>query len=67
MAKTEWGLKRTCQHCGARFYEPGASAAIAELEREGFPAERARCEVRVPVFRLPEPALDASPPASTPQ
>jgi uncharacterized protein (TIGR02300 family) len=26
LAKTEWGLKRTCQHCGARFYDMGSEA-----------------------------------------
>ena len=26
MAKPEWGLKRTCQHCGARFYDMGSEA-----------------------------------------
>ena len=26
MAKPEWGLKRTCQHCGARFYDMGRDA-----------------------------------------
>jgi uncharacterized protein (TIGR02300 family) len=24
LAKPEWGLKRTCQHCGTRFYDMGA-------------------------------------------
>ena len=27
MAKPEWGLKRTCQHCGARFYDMGSEGA----------------------------------------
>ena len=26
MAKAEWGLKRTCQSCGARFYDMGRDA-----------------------------------------
>jgi uncharacterized protein (TIGR02300 family) len=26
LAKPEWGLKRTCQHCGARFYDMGNEA-----------------------------------------
>jgi uncharacterized protein (TIGR02300 family) len=27
LAKPEWGLKRTCQHCGARFYDMGSEGA----------------------------------------
>lgn len=27
MAKAEWGLKRTCQSCGARFYDMGRDPA----------------------------------------
>jgi uncharacterized protein (TIGR02300 family) len=26
VAKTDWGLKRTCQACGARFYDMGREA-----------------------------------------
>ena len=26
VAKTDWGLKRTCQACGARFYDMGRDA-----------------------------------------
>jgi uncharacterized protein (TIGR02300 family) len=26
LAKPEWGLKRTCQHCGTRFYDMGSDA-----------------------------------------
>ncbi|MGQ0664250.1 MAG: TIGR02300 family protein [Pseudomonadota bacterium] len=28
MAKPEWGLKRTCQGCGARFYDLGRSSIV---------------------------------------
>ena len=28
MAKPEWGTKRTCQSCGARFYDLGRSPAV---------------------------------------
>lgn len=57
-----------CGACGARFYEPAATAALVALEREGFPAERARCEVRVPVFSLGDPRpVDSSPPAPSPK
>lgn len=28
MAKPEWGMKRTCTHCGARFYDLNKSPII---------------------------------------
>ncbi len=28
MAKAEWGLKRTCQSCGAKFYDMGRSPIV---------------------------------------
>lgn len=43
-----------CTACGERYYEPEASAALERLRASGFPASAARCEVRVPVFRLTE-------------
>lgn len=58
----------TCGACGARFYEPGATAALEALERAGFPAERARCEVRVPVFSLGDAQpVDSRQPAPAPK
>ncbi len=41
-----------CSACGERFYDEDASAKLEALRREGFPAHKARCEVRVPVFSL---------------
>lgn len=51
MAKPEWGTKRTCQSCGARFYDLGRSPAVcpscgATLDIEAL--SRAR-RVRPPV------------------
>ena len=47
----------TCGACGERFYDHAASAALDELRRSGFPADKARCKIRVPVFQLaPDPA-----------
>lgn len=28
MAKTEWGMKRICTQCGARFYDMGAASIV---------------------------------------
>ena len=36
MAKREWGIKRTCQGCGARFYDLGKSPIVCPKCGTGF-------------------------------
>ena len=71
MAKPDWGLKRTCQSCGARFYDMGRSPiacpkcgaefdaeALLKTRRNKAPATRP-----APVAVVPEeiePAEDAA-------
>ena len=53
----------TCAACGERFYDHATSAQLAALRREGFPLDKARCEVRVPVFSFDggQPGADGDP------
>ena len=39
MAKPDWGLKRTCQSCGARFYDMGRSPIACPKCGAEFDAE----------------------------
>lgn len=39
MAKPDWGLKRTCQSCGARFYDMGKSPIACPKCGAEFDAE----------------------------
>ncbi len=39
MAKPEWGLKRTCQACGARFYDLMRTPAVCPKCQTEFDAE----------------------------
>ncbi len=39
-----------CDHCGEQFYEESTDRVIQALRDEGFPAEEAAGEMRVPVF-----------------
>ena len=61
MAKPEWGTKRTCQSCGARFYDLGRSPAVcpscgAVLDIEALTrARRPRPPVRA--VAAPSPAV----------
>lgn len=65
MAKPEWGTKRTCQACGARFYDFARSpiacpacGAVLDLETAGR-ARRSRGSSRVAVAEEAEPVDDA--------
>ncbi len=64
MAKPEWGTKRQCLSCGARFYDLGRDPiACPKCETEFKPEDRARSEARRPVARRPE----TPPPEPTPE
>jgi len=39
-----------CEACGAQSYDDAAVVVLDLLRGEGFPAEKARAELRVPVF-----------------
>jgi len=41
-----------CGACGEQFYDDATVVALDLLRGEGFPAEKARGELRVPVFSL---------------
>ncbi len=71
MAKAEWGLKRTCQSCGARFYDMGRDPAACPKCGAKFDPEavlktkrttKAVAEKPAPVAKklpLPEEAIEA--------
>lgn len=40
MAKPEWGMKRTCQSCGARFYDLRRSPIVCPICQAAFDPER---------------------------
>ena len=40
MAKPEWGTKRTCQSCGARFYDFGRQPAVCPVCGATFDVEQ---------------------------
>jgi len=44
-----------CGSCGERYYDDPTIARIDILRGEGFPPDKARGELRVPVFALREP------------
>jgi YgiT-type zinc finger domain-containing protein len=39
-----------CESCNEQFYEDNTAVILDLLRGEGFPAEKARAELRVPVF-----------------
>jgi YgiT-type zinc finger domain-containing protein len=41
-----------CSSCVEQFYDEDVSDALRQLAEEGFPAESAEREIRVPVFSL---------------
>ncbi len=45
---------RVCQQCKEQFYDEETTRKIANLTERGFPAEKARREILVPVFSLRE-------------
>ena len=50
MAKPEWGTKRICQSCGARFYDFGRSPIVCPACSAVFDLEilnRAQCDYAV--------------------
>lgn len=58
MAKPEWGVKRTCQSCGARFYDllrqpPVCPTCNTEFVPE--PTGRGRKGARATPVAIPEP------------
>ncbi len=57
MAKPEWGTKRTCQSCGARFYDFGRSPITCPVCNAVFDVETlARARRSRPTARLAEEA-----------
>jgi uncharacterized protein (TIGR02300 family) len=62
MAKAEWGLKRTCQSCGARFYDLQRSPIVcpkceAEYDPEVLLKSR-RGKPAAAVVVAPKPVVD---------
>jgi len=58
LAKPEWGTKRTCQSCGARFYDLGRSPAVC-------PSCGATLDIEALTrARRPRPAVRAVPAAA---
>jgi uncharacterized protein (TIGR02300 family) len=61
VAKTEWGLKRTCQSCGAKFYDMQRSPIVcpkcgATFDPESLLKSRRAKPVAAPVAKpAPEP------------
>jgi uncharacterized protein (TIGR02300 family) len=62
VVKPEWGTKRTCQACGARFYdlrrEPPACPKCG-AEQTGKAAAKVRRPAAVPISKPPAPVYDA--------
>lgn len=65
VAKPEWGTKRVCHACGARFYDLGRSpiacpacGAVLDLETAGR-ARRSRSGSRAAVVEEPEEVIEA--------
>ena len=61
MAKTEWGLKRSCQSCGAKFYDMQRSPIVcpkcgATFDPESLLKSRRAKPVAAVVKPAPEPA-----------
>ena len=43
-----------CEACHEQFYDDGTIVVLDLLRGDGFPAEKARGELRVPVFSFPD-------------
>ena len=61
MAKTEWGLKRSCQSCGAKFYDMQRSPIVcpkcgATFDPESLLKSRRAKPVAAVAKPAPEPA-----------
>ncbi len=56
MAKAEWGTKRTCQNCGARFYDLHRSPIVCPICATVFDPERQPKRTRGAASR-PEPEM----------
>lgn len=62
MAKPEWGLKRTCQSCGARFYDMLRQPPVCPVCNTEFVAEViGRSRRSAPAKAAPVPAPVATP------
>ena len=60
MAKPEWGIKRTCQSCGARFYDLMKSPIVCpkcETEYDPEAVLKSRRARPVPVVRFSTTAV----------
>ncbi len=64
MAKAEWGLKRTCQSCGAKFYDMGRSPIVCPKCEAVFDPEvlskARRSKVPVPAKAAPVDEVDTA-------
>lgn len=49
-----------CAGCAERFYPDRTAIALDLLRSEGFPADKARAEMRVPVFSYVDPAAKSA-------
>ncbi len=61
MAKAEWGLKRTCQSCGARFYDLQRSPIVCpkcEAEYDPEVLLKSRRGKAVAAVAAPKPVAD---------
>ena len=61
MAKPDWGIKRTCQNCGARFYDLHRDPIVCPNCQATYDPERQPRARRPVAAPRPEPA--AAPPA----
>lgn len=65
MAKAEWGAKRTCQNCGARFYdlrrEPITCPACGAVYTGDQPSKLRRQASPAATARAPQPVAAPSP------
>lgn len=56
MAKAEWGTKRTCQNCGARFYDLHRDPIVCPTCQTTYDPERQTRSRRSTTSVRPEPA-----------
>ncbi len=57
MAKAQWGLKRTCQSCGVRFYDLGRAPIVCPKCGAAFDAEVTQKSRRVKAVAAPRPPV----------
>lgn len=57
MAKPEWGTKRACQNCGARFYDLRREPITCPACNTAFDPERQPKSRRTGTVARPEPAV----------